>query len=50
MNVTSDAAPASASLAAKPSLDIDSKGFTSDEAHRRLEKDGPNAMPDTSVR
>jgi H+-transporting ATPase len=24
-------------------------GLTSDEAHTRLEKDGPNAMPDTSA-
>jgi H+-transporting ATPase len=28
---------------------ITAKGLTSDEAHARLEKDGPNAMPDTSA-
>jgi H+-transporting ATPase len=28
---------------------IDSKGITSDEAHSRLQKDGPNAMPDVSA-
>src|SRR5271156_2917511 len=25
------------------------RGLTSDEAHRRLEKSGPNAMPDTAL-
>jgi H+-transporting ATPase len=29
--------------------EISSKGLTSDEARARLEKDGPNAMPDTSA-
>jgi H+-transporting ATPase len=33
--------------AAKPAEDIASKGLTSAEARTRLEKDGPNAMPDT---
>jgi H+-transporting ATPase len=28
---------------------IDSKGITSDEGHSRLQKDGPNAMPDLSA-
>jgi len=42
-------APASASPAAKPAQDIASTGLTSDEARTRLEKDGPNAMPDTSA-
>jgi H+-transporting ATPase len=42
-------APASASPVAKPAQDIASKGLTSDEARTRLEKDGPNAMPDTSA-
>jgi H+-transporting ATPase len=32
-----------------PAQDIASKGLTSDEARVRLEKDGPNAMPDTSA-
>jgi H+-transporting ATPase len=34
---------------AKPIQRIDSKGLTSDEAHSRLQKDGPNAMPDVSA-
>jgi H+-transporting ATPase len=42
-------APASASPAAKPAQDIASTGLTSDEARTRLEKDVPNAMPDTSA-
>jgi H+-transporting ATPase len=42
-------APASASPAAKPAQDIASTGLTSDEARTRLDKDGPNAMPDTSA-
>jgi H+-transporting ATPase len=33
----------------EPVHDIASKGLTSDEARIRLEKDGPNAMPDTSA-
>jgi H+-transporting ATPase len=32
-----------------PKKDISSTGLTSDEARARLEKDGPNAMPDTSA-
>jgi H+-transporting ATPase len=32
-----------------PAQNIASKGLTSDEARVRLEKDGPNAMPDTSA-
>jgi H+-transporting ATPase len=32
-----------------PAEGIASKGLTSDEARVRLEKDGPNAMPDTSA-
>jgi H+-transporting ATPase len=35
--------------ATNPVQNIASNGLTSDEAHRRLEKDGPNAMPDTSA-
>jgi len=42
-------APATPSQPAKPVLDTASKGLTSDEAHARLAKDGPNAMPDTSA-
>jgi H+-transporting ATPase len=34
---------------AAPSQKIASTGLTSDEARVRLEKDGPNAMPDTSA-
>src|ERR1035437_5125254 len=34
---------------AKPIQDLPSKGLTSDEARARLEKDGRNAMPDTSA-
>ena len=33
----------------KPAQDSVSEGLTSDEAHARLTKDGPNAMPDTSA-
>jgi len=33
----------------KPAPENASSGLTSDEARTRLEKDGPNAMPDTSV-
>ena len=42
-------APASSSQAAKPVQDIVSTGLTGDEARARLEKDGPNAMPDISA-
>ena len=41
--------PKSTSQPAKPDQDIALTGLTSDEAHTRLEKDGPNAMPDTSA-
>jgi H+-transporting ATPase len=34
---------------AKPGQNTSPKGLTSDEARVRLEKDGPNAMPDTSA-
>jgi len=37
------------SKAGKPDQDSAPKGLTSDEASARLEKDGPNAMPDTSA-
>ena len=41
--------PASTGQLSKPGQDIALTGLTSDEAHTRLEKDGPNAMPDTSA-
>jgi H+-transporting ATPase len=41
--------PASDTQTAKPAQDIASKGLSSDEARIRLEKGGPNAMPDTSA-
>ena len=41
--------PASTSEPAKPSQNTALTGLTSGEAHTRLEKDGPNAMPDTSA-
>ena len=34
---------------AKPVQNIASSGLTSAEAHGRLQKDGPNAMPDVSA-
>ena len=34
---------------AAPSQEIASAGLSSDEAHTRLKRDGPNAMPDTSA-
>lgn len=41
--------PASTSQPAKPGQDNASTGLTSYEARIRLEKDGPNAVPDTSA-
>ncbi|MGA2964396.1 MAG: HAD-IC family P-type ATPase [Candidatus Korobacteraceae bacterium] len=49
MSTSSAVSAASSSQAVKPAEDIASKGLTSDEARARLEKDGPNAMPDTSA-
>ena len=49
MNADSVVAPASSSQPAKPAQEVASKGLTSDEAHARLEKDGPNVTPDTSA-
>jgi H+-transporting ATPase len=43
------AAPAAPSSPAKPGQGFPSNGLTSDEAKTRLDKDGPNAMPDTSA-
>ena len=42
-------APASISPAVKPPPDGVQAGLTNEEARTRLEKDGPNAMPDTSA-
>jgi H+-transporting ATPase len=42
-------APVSHNQRSAPAEDISTKGLTSDEARARLEKDGPNAMPDTSA-
>jgi H+-transporting ATPase len=49
MSATTIIPPAPPSQPAKPGQDIATKGLTSDEARARLEKDGPNAMPDTSA-
>jgi H+-transporting ATPase len=49
MSATTVVAPAPSSQAAKPAQDTLSKGLTSDAVCIRLEKDGPNAMPDTSA-
>jgi H+-transporting ATPase len=40
---------APSNVPAKPVQNVVSKGLTSDEAHSRLQKDGPNAMPDVSA-
>ena len=49
MSATSVVAPISSGQTPEPAEDIASKGLTSDEARARLEKDGPNAMPDMSA-
>ncbi|MGD0480122.1 MAG: HAD-IC family P-type ATPase [Terracidiphilus sp.] len=49
MSATSVVAPISPSQTPGPAKDIAAKGLTSDEARARLEKDGSNAMPDTSA-
>jgi H+-transporting ATPase len=49
MNASSVVALAASGQQAKPVQDIASKGLTSDEARGHLERDGPNAMPDTSA-
>jgi H+-transporting ATPase len=49
MSATTIITPAPPSQPAKPDQDVTSNGLTSDEARARLERDGPNAMPDTSV-
>ena len=49
--MTASSIPSSAwsSQAAKPAHGVAPKGLTSDEARTRLEKDGANAMRDTSA-
>jgi H+-transporting ATPase len=49
VSASSGIAPASSSQEAKPAQVVASEGLTSDDARTRLEKDGPNAMPDTSA-
>ena len=49
MSANSVVAAASSRQRAKPVQEVVSKGLTSDEAHARLEKDGPNVTPDTSA-
>jgi H+-transporting ATPase len=49
LSATSVVAPISPSQTPGPAKDIAAKGLTSDEARARLEKDGSNAMPDTSA-
>jgi len=41
--------PTSDRQVARPAQDSAPTGLTSEEARARLEKDGPNAMPDTSA-
>jgi len=49
MSANTVAAAAPGGQVAKPDQDTAPRGLTSDEASARLEKDGPNAMPDTSA-
>ncbi len=49
MSLTSLIASASTSPVVKPAPDCAQVGLTSEEARTRLEKDGPNAMPDTAA-
>lgn len=49
MSATTDISPEAPRQPTTPVQNIASKGLTSDEARTRLEKDGPNAMPDTSA-
>ena len=49
MSSTSVVAPTAAAQAVQPAQDIAPKGLSTEEARTRLEKDGPNAMPDTSA-
>jgi H+-transporting ATPase len=49
MSAPDTAAHVSRSDSVKPVEESPSQGLTSGEAQSRLEKDGPNAMPDTSA-
>jgi len=49
LSSTSVVAPTAAAQAVQPAQDIAPKGLSTEEARTRLEKDGPNAMPDTSA-
>lgn len=49
MSANSVVAPVLSNEPEKPAQTAASAGLTSTEAHSRLERDGPNAMPDTSV-
>jgi len=49
MSTDQAAVPATPGSPATPDQNITANGLTSVEAKSRLEKDGPNAMPDTSV-
>ena len=49
MSSSSVVGSASDAQAEQPAHDVAPEGLSSDEAHARLEKDGPNAMPDTST-
>ena len=48
MSSSSGASPVSGSPEEQTTHDVPLQGLSSDEARSRLEKDGPNAMPDTS--
>ena len=49
MSSSSGASPVSGSPEEQTTHDVPSQGLSTDEARSRLEKDGPNAMPDTSA-
>ena len=49
MSATSVVVPISTSPPPVQAENTTAKGLTSNEARARLEKDGPNAMPDTSA-
>ncbi|MGB0065962.1 MAG: cation-transporting P-type ATPase [Terracidiphilus sp.] len=49
MSATSVVVPSPDSSTVEQVQQVAPKGLTSDEACVRLEKDGPNAMPDTSA-
>jgi H+-transporting ATPase len=49
LSSSSGASPVSGSPEEQTTHDVPSQGLSSEEARARLEKDGPNAMPDTSA-